>query len=361
MAPRPRAGGRGEGDRRRDERSRRRARRSRPRRVARARRGPRDGSPGPARRGGHVRGRLGHNGRGRVAGRGPGGPLSPHRGRRDTAVALSPALQLDAAGFSYGAVAALSAVSFAVAPGERVALLGRNGAGKSTLVRLVTGLLHPDEGTVRVGDWDTCDYAPEDLARRVGSVFQHADQQLFARTVREDVSFGPRALGYGEREVARRASDALEALALTAHAAQHPYDLPPALRTLAALAGALALEPAVLVLDEPTVGLDRALRAQVAGALHEHVARGAALLVVTHDLGFAAETLDRGIVLDRGHLAYDEPLATLLASAERLKPLGLVPPAVAALSVALELPGLPVREREAAHTLARVAGAQPRP
>jgi len=117
----------------------------------------------------------------------------------------------------------------------------------------------------------------------------------------------------------------------------------------------------VLVLDEPTVGLDRALRAQVAGALHEHVARGAALLVVTHDLGFAAETLDRGIVLDRGHLAYDEPLATLLASAERLKPLGLVPPAVAALSVALELPGLPVREREAAHTLARVAGAQPRP
>ena len=276
-------------------------------------------------------------------------------------MALSPALQLDAAGFSYGAVAALCAVSFAVAPGERVALLGRNGAGKSTLVRLVTGLLHPDEGTVRVGDWDTCDYAPEDLARRVGSVFQHADQQLFARTVREDVSFGPRALGYGEREVARRASDALEALALTAHAAQHPYDLPPALRTLAALAGALALEPAVLVLDEPTVGLDRALRAQVAGALHEHVARGAALLVVTHDLGFAAETLDRGIVLDRGHLAYDEPLATLLASAERLKPLGLVPPAVAALSVALELPGLPVREREAAHTLARVAGAQPRP
>src|SRR5207244_5471674 len=132
-----------------------------------------------------------------------------------------------------------------------------------------------------VRDGGTGDSAPEELARRVGSVFQHADQQLFARTVREDVSFGPRALGYGEREVARRASDALEALALTAHAAQHPYDLPPALRTLAALAGALALEPAVLVLDEPTVGLDRALRAQVPGPAPEHSPRRARLAVKT--------------------------------------------------------------------------------
>src|SRR5438552_3582709 len=91
-------------------------------------------------------------------------------------------------------------------------------------------------------------------------------------------------------------------------------------------------------------------------AVPEHADRGAALLVVTHDLAFAAETLQRGIVLDRGRLACDEPLDRLLTSAERLKPLGLVPPPVAALSVALDLPGRPVRERDAAHTLARVAG-----
>src|SRR5207245_3556773 len=138
--------------------------------------------------------------------------------------------------------------------------------------------------------------------------------------------------------------------------AQHPYDLSPALRKLAALAGALALEPTVLVLDEPTAGLDRAGRGRVADAVREHADRGAALLVVTHDLAFAAETLERGIVLDRGRLACDEPLERLLTSAERLKPLGLVPPPIAALSVALDLPGRPVRERAAAHTLARVAG-----
>jgi energy-coupling factor transporter ATP-binding protein EcfA2 len=273
---------------------------------------------------------------------------------------VNPALRLVDVSFSYDSVAALAGISCDVAPGERVALLGRNGAGKSTLVRLITGLLHPDAGIVWVGDWDTRRHAPEALARRVGSVFQHADQQLFARTVRDDVSFGPRALGFEAHEVTRRTNEALDVLGLAAHAAVHPYDLPPPLRKLAALAGALALEPAVLVLDEPTAGLDRALRSRVGDGLREHADRGAALLVVTHDLGFAAETLDRGLVLAGGRLVCDEPLAALLTAAERLRPLGLVPPTIAALSVALELPGRPVRERDAAYALARVAGASPR-
>jgi energy-coupling factor transporter ATP-binding protein EcfA2 len=276
-------------------------------------------------------------------------------------VAVIPALCLEGVTFSYGAVPALEALSFSVAPGERVALLGRNGAGKSTVARLVTGLQRPLEGTVWVGDWDTRDCAPEQLAWRVGSVFQHADQQLFASTVRDDVSFGPRALGVGEREVERRADRALEDLELTAHAAHHPYDLPPALRKLAALAGALALEPALLVLDEPTIGLDRALRARVTRALLDRSAGSVALLVITHDLTFAAETLDRALVLDRGHLACDEPLGGLLGDAARLEAMGLVPPPVAALSAALELPGRPIRAADAARELARVAGGRSAP
>jgi energy-coupling factor transport system ATP-binding protein len=275
--------------------------------------------------------------------------------------ALSATLRLDGVSFSYGAVAALADVSFALAAGERAALLGRNGAGKSTLVKLVTGLVRPAAGTVWVGDWDTKDRTPEALARRVGSVFQHADQQLFARTLREDVSFGPRALGVPEPDTARRVARALGALELEPHAGEHPYDLPPALRKLAALAGALALEPALLLLDEPTAGLDRALRARVTRALLERSAAGVALLVITHDLTFAAETLERGLVLDRGRLACDEPLAGLLGSAGRLEPFGLVPPAVAALSAALGLPGRPVRAADAARALARVAGGRAAP
>src|SRR5438094_936382 len=178
---------------------------------------------------------------------------------------------------------------------------------------------------------------------------------------RADVSVGPRALGVGEREVERRTDDALEDLDLTPHAAHHPYGLPPALRKLAALAGVLALEPALLVLDEPTIGLDRALRARVTRGLLERSAAGAALLVITHDLTFAAETLERGLVLDRGTLACDEPLAALLGDAKRLEPLGLEPPPVAALSAALDLPGRPVRAAEAARELARVARGRPAP
>ncbi len=274
---------------------------------------------------------------------------------------MIPALRFDGVTFSYGAVAVLRGLSFSVAPGERVALLGKNGAGKSTVVRLITGLERPGEGTVWVGDWNTRDRVPEQLARRVGSVFQHADQQLFARTVREDVSFGPRALGVGEREVERRTDRALADLDLTAHAGHHPYDLPPALRKLAALAGALALEPGLLVLDEPTIGLDRALRALVTRALLDRSAGSVALLVITHDLTFAAETLERGLVLDRGSLACDESLPGLLGDVTRLEPLGLAPPPVAALSVALDLPGRPVRAADAARALARVARGRPGP
>jgi len=267
-------------------------------------------------------------------------------------------LRFDAVSFAYGGrgesegLPVLREVSFVLGAGERVALLGRNGAGKSTLARLITGLLRPDTGTIWVGDWDTRGRRPEELARRVGSMFQHADQQLFARTVREDVAFGPRALGFDPADVAQRTTNALALLDLTLLADEHPYDLPLPFRKLAALAGALALEPALLVLDEPTAGLDPALRGRVGRAIGERAARGTTLLVITHDLGFAAETLDRALVLDAGTLARDEPVHHLLAAPGRLAPLGLAPPPLVELSLALALPGTPVRVAAVAGALA---------
>jgi len=266
--------------------------------------------------------------------------------------AVTDALRLDRVSFAYAGRPALVDVSFALAAGARAALVGHNGAGKSTLMRLVTGLLRPAAGTVWVGDWIASDRRPEELAQRVGSLFQHADQQLFARTVREDVAFGPRAIGVPEPEVATRVSRALAALDLESVADQHPYDLPPPARKLAALAGALALEPTLLLLDEPTAGLDRRARTRVTQALAERAGAGAALLVITHDLGFAAEALDRALVLERGRLAGDAPLADLLTAGAGLASWGLAAPPLAELSAALRLPGRPLRERDVARALA---------
>ena len=268
---------------------------------------------------------------------------------------MTAALEFASVSFAYGDRSALIDVSFALQPGECVALVGHNGAGKSTLMRLVAGLLKPTAGAVQVGEWDTRARRPEQLAHRVGSLFQHADQQLFARTVREDVAFGPRATGVPPAVVATRVARALEALGLEPVAGEHPYDLPPPERKLAALAGVLALESALLVLDEPTAGLDRRSRARVAAALAGRAAQRTTLLVITHDLEFAAEHLERGLVLDHGRLAQDAPLSDLLALGSGLDKLGLAPPPLSRLSAVLGLPGRPNRAREVAAGLASVA------
>lgn len=267
-------------------------------------------------------------------------------------MAVIPVLRLEGVSFSYGLVPALESVSFSIAPGERVALLGRNGAGKSTVVRLVAGLERPDHGTVWVGDWDARDCLPEQLAWRVATVFQHADQQLFARTVRDDVAFGPRALGVPGKEVAARVEAALADLELGSVANAHPYDLPAPMRKLAALAGALALAPTLLVLDEPTAGLDRGMRARVARVSRARSAAGCAVLVVTHDVAFAADIVDRALVLEGGAVAFDGAIAELCRDPARLRILGLREPPVAALSRTLDLPGRPIRLDDAAPIVA---------
>jgi len=251
---------------------------------------------------------------------------------------------------AYGGVEAVRGVSLEVASGSCVAILGPNGAGKTTLTRLAIGLLRPSAGRVSVGDWDVAAKRPDQMAARVGYVFQHADQQLFERTVRRDVAFGPRCLG--------RSTDgvdlALRELGLRDVADAHPYDLPPPSRKLVALAGVLAMEPGVLVLDEPTAGLDRTGRDRVAAALCRRTGAGVTVIVVSHDLAFVSEVADRVVVLREGRVVADSPARTLLGDAAALAPLGLAPPPAAALAVALGLPDQPVR---AAELVARLADA----
>jgi energy-coupling factor transporter ATP-binding protein EcfA2 len=259
------------------------------------------------------------------------------------------ALALDGVRFGYGARPVLDGVSLRIGAGEGVALLGANGAGKTTLTRLAMGLRHPDQGRVTTAGRDTASRHPEDLADVAGYLFQHPESQLFARSVRAEVAFGPQQLGWEAGRVAEAVDRVLAELGLEALAGVHPYDLPTPTRRLVALAAALVCGPQLLILDEPTAGLDGGSRRRVSDVILARRAQGTAVLAVTHDLGFAAGTLDRALVLDGGHLAYDGPLPgllghdprfpapPLLALARRLH-LGEVRPTVAALAPLLTSP-----------------------
>jgi energy-coupling factor transport system ATP-binding protein len=199
---------------------------------------------------------------------------------------------------AYGAADVVSGVTLAIGAGESVALLGHNGAGKTALTRMLMGLVRPRAGRVTVGDWNVAAKRPDEMARRVGYAFQHADQQLFARSVREDVAFGPRQLGHGDAGV----EEVLAELELTSVAARHPYDLPAPVRKLVTLAGVLAMRPGVLVFDEPTAGFDTGLRALVVQAVQRRRAAGVTVLCVSHDLAFVAAVAQRSVTMAQGRV-----------------------------------------------------------
>ena len=251
-------------------------------------------------------------------------------------------VRLENVRYAYGAREALRGVSLSIGAGEQVALVGPNGAGKTTLTRLLVALRRPGAGRVTVGDWEVANKRPDEMARRVGYVFQHADHQLFARSIRDDVAFGPRRLGRSGDTVA----GVLEELGLAAAAGRHPYDVPAPVRKLVALAGVLAMESCVLVLDEPTAGLDRVQRDRVVGALRRRAAAGVTVLSVSHDLGFVAEAADRVVVMRDGRIAADRPARELLYDREALTGLGLRPPATVEIGIALGLRGKPIRSAE---------------
>lgn len=225
---------------------------------------------------------------------------------------MSAVLEFDRVSFAYSGsgVSALTNLSLSVSAGEALALLGPNGAGKTTALRLAMALLHPSAGDVRVMGKPTTGRMPEDVAGDAGFLFQQPEHQLFASTVREDVAFGPRQLGRDNvDEVVDRA---LEQLELGDAASVHPYDLPAPRRRLVALAGVLALRPRLLLLDEPTAGLDRHSRVLVRRALAVHRADGGAVVAVSHDGEFVLEAMDRAVTLEQGRVVGDATSAEAL-------------------------------------------------
>jgi cobalt transport protein ATP-binding subunit len=207
---------------------------------------------------------------------------------------------------------ALRGISFTVAPGECVALLGPNGSGKSTLLLHLNGILPEKPGGesgVKILDQPVTTQNLETIRRQVGLLFQDPDDQLFCPTVEEDVAFGPQQLGLSEAAVAKRVEQALAQVRLEGFGHRATHHLSHGEKRRVCLAGVLACEPAILVLDEPTSDLDPRGRREFKELLRQIPATK---LIATHDLELAVELCDRAIVLDRGEVVAQGPVRELL-------------------------------------------------
>ncbi|MGE7388483.1 energy-coupling factor ABC transporter ATP-binding protein [Streptomyces sp. NPDC004126] len=240
-------------------------------------------------------------------------------------MAVTPLVELVGAGYAYeDGPAVLSGVDFGIAEGRALVLLGRNGSGKTTLMRLLSGGLRPGPGTLRLGGAEVA-YDRKGLVRlrtSVQLVVQDPDDQLFAASVEQDVSFGPMNLGLPAAEVRERVDAALAALDITALRDRPTHLLSYGQRKRAAIAGAVAMAPRVLILDEPTAGLDPDGQERLLDVLAGLRAAGTTVVMATHDVDLAVRWADDAAVLTPSGIRTG-PAAELLADPELLASAGL--------------------------------------
>ena len=222
----------------------------------------------------------------------------------------------------------LRGISLRIEAGEFVALIGQNGAGKTTLAKHFNGLLKPTSGSIRVMGRDTRTVPVADMARTVGYVYQNPDHQIFAQRVRAEAAFGPRNLGLSPAEVERRVDAALELVGLQEHADDFAFSLGRGQRQKLAVASVLAMEPRVLVIDEPTTGLDQAGARGILELLSRWNAEGRTIIAITHDMALVAERIPRTIVVSDGLILADGATRVVLSDAALLRQAFLRPPQV---------------------------------
>ena len=229
-------------------------------------------------------------------------------------------------------VEALQEIDLSIHEGEFIAILGQNGSGKTTLAKHFNGLLKPTSGHVLVQVKPTTEYSHRELARMVGYVFQNPDHQIFARTVREEVGFGLKVLGESPHIIEERVSEALEAVGLQGYEEEVPFTLTKGERQRVAVASVLAVQPKVIILDEPTTGLDYRHQRNMMEMLKRLNQYGHIIIIITHSMWVASEYANRTIVMGDGCILSDGPTRTVFADEARLAEASLCPSSLVRLS-----------------------------
>ena len=259
---------------------------------------------------------------------------------------------------------ALDDISFSVERGEFIGIIGHTGSGKSTLMQQLNGLLKPTSGTVLLDGQDI--WSDKKLTRqarfRVGLVFQYPEYQLFEETVYKDIAFGPKNMGLSAEEVDRRVREAAGFVGLTEQQLEvSPFDLSGGQKRRVAIAGVIAMEPEVLILDEPTAGLDPVGRSEILGNIQSYRrAKNATIMMVSHSMEDVARLTDRLLVMNGSKLAMDAPPAQVFTHAAELTQMGLNIPQVTQVFLELKKLGLDVKNvytiEQAAAEIRRLKG-----
>ncbi|HAV42415.1 TPA: cobalt ABC transporter ATP-binding protein, partial [bacterium] len=241
-------------------------------------------------------------------------------------------------------VEALRGIDLSIYEGEFIALLGQNGSGKTTLAKQLNGLLKPTSGHVLIQEKPTTKYSRCELARLVGYVFQNPDHQIFARTVKEEVGFGLKVLEEDPKKIEDRVAEALEIVELQGYEEKIPFTLTKGERQRVAVASVLTAQPQVIILDEPTTGLDYRHQRSMMGMLEHLNQKGHTIIIITHSMWVASEYAKRVIVMKDGTIFSDGPTREVFSNEAQLNEASLRVPPIVQLSNWLGTQALTVEE-----------------
>lgn len=241
-----------------------------------------------------------------------------------------------------GGVEALKNINLSVEEGERIAIIGQNGSGKTTLTKHFNGLLRPTYGKVLICGQDAAAKTTGELSHKVGYVFQNPAHQLFSKTVKEEIEFGLRNIGFRGSKLQERLVETLEFFELTNLADKQPLSFSSGVRKLVALASVYAMRPSVLILDEPTTGQDHPGKDKVGRMLIKMAEEGHTFIVITHDMNFVTRFVHRVIVMAEGNIIKDGTPREIFSDFSCMKKAHIEPPQV--FSLARRLAGWGIRQ-----------------
>jgi len=237
--------------------------------------------------------------------------------------------------FAYDKKNILENISFTIKDGEFIAIVGRNGAGKTTLMKLFNGLLKPTGGTVLVEGLDTRIAKTSELAGHVGFLFQNPDRQICQNTVRAEIEFGLKCILTDKAEIEKRCRETIDSFGFQERESKDPFSLSRGERQKVALASVLALSPKVMVLDEPTTGLDYRECMQIMEVIKQLNSKGTTVIMVCHDMELVTDFARRVMVIGEGGVLADDECSLVMSDDSVLRRTSLAPPQIAQLAIRL--------------------------